>query len=95
MFPGIRRWPCTFQEFNRAFFGANTSTLPCCRWTPRAGEGRLPGPQVFPGVGGHSRALPMHQWQDFGFTAKFLEEFPQFAGRVVPISHVGQEFLLP
>ena len=33
MFPGIRRWPCTFRSLPR-LFGANTSTLPCCRWTP-------------------------------------------------------------
>ena len=57
MFPGIRRWPCTFRSLPR-LFGADTSTLPCCRWTP-AGEGRLPGPQVFPGVGGHS-PCPTH-----------------------------------
>ena len=62
---------------------------------PRLGRDGFRGPRYFLELADIARVLPMHQWQDFGFTAKFLEEFPQFAGRVVPISHVGQEFLLP
>jgi len=34
----------------------------------------------------------MHQWGDFGFTGKFLDAYPQFAGRTIPVERAGQAF---
>ena len=36
------------------------------------------------------RMLPMHQWDDYGFTAAFLARYPQFADRTVPVTGPGQ-----
>ena len=83
-----------FQEFTAPLRGKHID-LAMLPLDPRLGRDGFRGPRYFLELADIARALPMHQWQDFGFTAKFLEEFPQFAGRVVPISHVGQEFLLP
>ena len=83
-----------FQEFTAPLRGRHID-LAMLPLDPRLGRDGFRGPRYFLELADIARALPMHQWQDFGFTAKFLEEFPQFAGRVVPISHVGQEFLLP
>lgn len=39
-----------------------------------------------------SRVLPMHQWEDFGLTARFCQEYPDLAAPVVPIGQNGQTF---
>ncbi len=40
------------------------------------------------------RVLPMHQWEDYSATQKFVEEFPQWSGQILPIQHAGQRFEL-
>lgn len=41
------------------------------------------------------RVLPMHQWGDYAATDRFMEAFPQWADRLLPIRNEGQIFLLP
>ena len=40
-------------------------------------------------------AIPMHQWADYGLTDRFLEAYPQFKDRVLPVTGRGQVFDLP
>ena len=60
---------------------------------PRLGEDGFRGPRYFLELADIARFLPMHQWGDFGFTARFLAAFPQFTGRTVPVENPGQAFL--
>ncbi len=39
------------------------------------------------------RCLPMHQWEDFGFTDRFLAEYPAFAGQVQKVTENGEVFV--
>lgn len=38
------------------------------------------------------RFLPMHQWENFAFTQKFLAACPEFAAQTVPVDAPGQVF---
>lgn len=40
-------------------------------------------------------AIPMHQWDDFSPTPRFLKKYPQFAEHILPITQRGQVFELP
>lgn len=59
---------------------------------PRLGEDGFRGPKYFLELADIKQFLPMHQWGDFGFTGKFLEKYPEFAGRTVPVERAGQSF---
>jgi len=59
---------------------------------PRLGEAGFWGPAYFLETAEIQRFLPMHQWGDFGFTRKFLEKYPAFTGRTVPVERAGQVF---
>lgn len=59
---------------------------------PRLGEAGFWGPKYFLELAGIRTFLPMHQWGDFGFTKKFLECYPAFADRTVPVERAGQVF---
>ena len=61
---------------------------------PRLGEPGFWGPRYFLETADIRRFLPMHQWEDFAFTEKFLTAFPQFAGRTVPVHQNGEQFVL-
>ena len=39
------------------------------------------------------RCLPMHQWEDFDFTNRFLAAYPQFAENIIPVTHTGQQII--
>lgn len=39
--------------------------------------------------------LPMHQWEDFGLTARFLSGHPEYTGQVEAITGPGQRFAFP
>lgn len=41
------------------------------------------------------RIFPMHQWEDYGSTARFLTENPTFAKRVVCVERPGQSWEFP
>jgi len=60
---------------------------------PRLGEAGFWGPKYFLELADIRKFLPMHQWGDFGFTRKFLEAYPQFADRTVPVERPGQVFV--
>lgn len=59
---------------------------------PRLGEAGFWGPKYFLELADIQKFLPMHQWGDFGFTGRFLEKYPEFAGRTVPVERTGQVF---
>ena len=59
---------------------------------PRLGEPGFWGPRYFLELADIRRFLPMHQWGDLGFTAKFLEKYPEFTDRTVPVERPGQTF---
>ena len=61
---------------------------------PRLGEDGFRGPKYFLELAEIRRFLPMHQWDDYGFTGAFLARYPQFEGRTVPVSGPGQAFSL-
>lgn len=59
---------------------------------PRLGEDGFRGPRYFLDLADIRRFLPMHQWDDFGFTQQFLQQYPQFSPRTADISAQGQIF---
>lgn len=59
---------------------------------PRLGEAGFRGPKYFLELADIRRFLPMHQWGDFGFTRRFLERYPGFTDRTVPVDRTGQAF---
>lgn len=59
---------------------------------PRLGEAGFWGPKYFLELADIRKFLPMHQWGEFGFTWKFLEEYPRFADQTVPVERTGQSF---
>ena len=40
------------------------------------------------------RILPMHQWEDYTPTAQFVEKYPRWAHKLLPVTRWGQEFIL-
>ena len=61
---------------------------------PRLGVDGFRGPRYFLDLAQIRCMLPMHQWEDFGFTQKFLEAYPQYRPCVLPITENGQVFSL-
>ena len=61
---------------------------------PRLGEDGYRGPKYFLDLADIRRFLPMHQWDDYGFTDAFLARYPQFRDQTVPVRHQGQTFVL-
>lgn len=59
---------------------------------PRLGEAGFWGPKYFLELADIRTFLPMHQWGDFGFTRKFLNKYPDFTDRTVPVERIGQTF---
>lgn len=61
---------------------------------PRLGEAGFRGPAYFLELADIKKFLPMHQWNDFGFTERFLQAHPEFADRTLPITKEGQTFTI-
>lgn len=61
---------------------------------PRLGEAGFRGPAYFLELADIKKFLPMHQWNDFGFTERFLQARPEFADRTLPITKEGQTFTI-
>lgn len=59
---------------------------------PRLGEPGFWGPRYFLELAEIRRFLPMHQWGDFGFTERFLAQYPQFSPQTAPVTGRGQRF---
>ena len=36
--------------------------------------------------------LPMHQWEQFSFTQRFLNTYPQYTEQMIPVTQLGQIF---
>ena len=62
---------------------------------PRQGEAGFWGMAYYLELAEIVRALPMHQWDDFAFTQKFLAAHPEFSRQLVPLSHSPEEFFFP
>ncbi len=60
---------------------------------PRLGEDGFLGFRYFLELADIRCALPMHQWDDFAFTGKFLERYPGLADRVAPVTEAGERFV--
>lgn len=60
---------------------------------PRLGEAGFWGPDYFLEMVEIEKFLPMHQWEDFGFTGHFLKKFPAYTAQTVPVERNGQTFL--
>jgi len=58
----------------------------------RLGEDGFRGPKHFLETADISHFIPMHQWNDFSFTAQFLERYPAFAEKTSPVFQKGQIF---
>lgn len=61
---------------------------------PRLGEDGFWGPRYFLELADIARFLPMHQWEDFSFTDRFLAKFPDFEARTIPVAENSQAFAL-
>lgn len=61
----------------------------------RLGEAGFWGPKYFLELADIRRFLPMHQWGDYGFTARFLAAYPEYAAQAVPVERAGQVFDFP
>ena len=59
---------------------------------PRLGEAGFWGPNYFLELADIRAFLPMHQWEEFSFTAAFLEKHPEFGPKIVPVEKNGQVF---
>ena len=61
---------------------------------PRLGKDGFRGPRYFLDLARIRCRIPMHQWEDFGFTGQFLDAYPQYRSRVLPVAENGQVFSL-
>ena len=61
----------------------------------RLGEPGFWGPKYFLDLTNTAHMLPMHQWEDFAFTEKFLSAHPEYAKTVTPVSNNGETFAFP
>ena len=57
---------------------------------PRLGNDGFLGPRAFLETADIRAFVPMHQWEDFGFTRRFLTAYPQYAARTLPITRTGE-----
>ena len=60
---------------------------------PRLGADGYRGPRYVLELADIRRFLPMHQWDDFGFTQQFLQQYPQFSPKTALITAQGQNFI--
>jgi len=59
---------------------------------PRLGEDGFRGPKHILETASVDRFIPMHQWEDYLYTERFLARYPAFAPQTVPVSAAGQSF---
>ena len=57
---------------------------------PRLEEAGFMGPKYFLELAEIRHFLPMHQWDNYGFTEHFLQQFPQFSHCTTPMVRPGQ-----
>ena len=88
-----RNMEANFKRYTEPLRGRSIS-LAMLPLDPRLGEAGFWGPAYFLETAEIQRFLPMHQWEDFDFTRKFLEKYPAFTGPTVPVEQAGQVFTL-
>lgn len=59
---------------------------------PRQGHAGFWGLKYFLEIANIRHFLPMHQWEAFDFTQKFLKAYPAFKAQTVPIHRNGEVF---
>ena len=52
------------------------------------------GLSYFLGLTQTDHVLPMHQWEDYAPTDRFLQKYPRWEKLICPISHEGQAFII-
>ena len=62
---------------------------------PRLGPAESRGLAWLLGLAQVERVLPMHQWDDYSATERFMRDFPQWREKLLPIHRPGQRFELP
>ena len=87
-----RNMEANFKRYTEPLRGRNID-LAMLPLDPRLGNAGLWGPAYFLETANIRCCLPMHQWEDFGFTRKFLENHPTFTDTVVPVERNGQVFV--
>lgn len=80
-----------FKEFTAPLRGRHID-LAMLPLDPRLGEAGFWGPRHFLELADIQHVLPMHQWEDFSFTQRFLTQYPEFAPLTVPVMADGQVF---
>lgn len=58
----------------------------------RLGEAGFMGPKYLLELMRIRHFLPMHQWDHYDFTERFLQQYPQFSDCTVPVVRSGQSF---
>lgn len=88
-----RRMEANFKRYTEPLRGrqVDVAMLPL---DPRLKEGEILGPQYFLELMQVRHFLPMHQWEDFSGTDRFLAACPAYAEITVPIRHNGEQLLL-
>ncbi|MDO4315302.1 MAG: MBL fold metallo-hydrolase [Oscillospiraceae bacterium] len=82
-----------FKEYTKPLQGRHID-LAMLPLDPRLGEDGFLGPRHFLELASIRHFLPMHQWEDFSFTDRFLAKFPGFAAQTIPVTANGQVFAL-
>lgn len=62
---------------------------------PRLQQGQNKGLAYLLELAQVDHVLPMHQWEDYSATDRFLQDFPQWRSQILPIHEAGQQFTLP
>ena len=86
-----RNMEVNFKKYAETLRG-RTIDLAMLPLDPRLGEAGFWGPAYFLEIAEIRLVLPMHQWGEFDFTRKFLEKYPAFTDRIVPVERAGQVF---
>lgn len=61
---------------------------------PRQGKDAFQGLKTFMEYTESNIVFPMHFWGEYGIIESFLEEYPQYSGRIAIIRKRGQEFIV-
>ena len=82
-----------FKEYTEPLRGRHLD-LAMLPLDPRLGEQGFWGPRYLLELADIACMLPMHQWEDFAFTDKFLAAYPAYQDKVLSVRENGQVFTL-
>lgn len=89
-----RNMEVNFKRYTAALAGRRLD-LAMLPLDPRLEKSAFLGVQHFFEIADIRRFLPMHQWENFHFTAAFQAAFPACSQRTTPISANAQAFFMP